>query len=235
MNKRERLISEELSELVFNGGLSNEFISYLNTIAIRSRGQEVSRDMHINNIPNEILCIIFEYVGIWRPLVKFTCYRWMLILHKHKYNRKMILEYDSPNVLSWVCKYISYGKLRTISPLDIMQIGMQNTTNWFIKNVHWSSKWARYELRCMLFKKAVERDCLLVAQCLYDCTKERDYRFLIKIKKSHLVTAYKSGNYDMFVWLDEISSGIFRDTKILKGMSVYPNKLCAYARYHNIM
>jgi hypothetical protein len=236
LSMREKIILEELSELVFSGGLSPDFITNLRTISIRATGQEITRELNINSLPNEILSIIFDYTGKWKPLIKFTCYRWSYLLNKCKYDRDKILGYNSETVIGWICKGIDYSKLRDINVKGMLSKNIENSLMWFIKNSHNREYSGSHSLHCQLFCSALECDCSRIAKYIYyDMCKNGNYgESGIRVRKKHFMCANNAGNLDMFMWLNEISKYKFENTHILMGIIIHPS-IISYAQYRGFV
>lgn len=206
-------ILAEVYEFMQNNKLSNTFIQDLEILLARAKNM-VDIPL-IFNLPNEVMMIIFKFVGCYKPLVKFTCYRWKCLI-KDTYSKGILLYYNSANILNWACKGIKVEKIKAIKWRDMMKNIFPNSPRpensliWLFDYNRYKHGWSFY---CMIFHEAVQYGYLEFAKHLY---VKNHFPNSIKINLKHIKLAIYNNDVEMFEWLHKTTGRQFRNEKIVK-------------------
>lgn len=203
----EKKIIDDLYEFIYNNQVSDKFIHELEVFIIRSRN--IINKPLIFQLPNEILCMIFDYIGIYNPLAKNVCYRWKT-LTKNIYPRNIFV-YNSGKILDWICKDVKLWRIKDIKWQNMMEheIKYEQSIIW-LYNFHGSSiDWSVF---CMIFYNSIVNKCLEVAKHLY---AQSHYNKKLKISLKLIKRAIYNNDIKTFEWLHNISNKQFKKEKIV--------------------
>lgn len=227
MSAEENAILDAIDRLMIASCPSQNFVTELQLVTYQIRCQQLTTIRDINALPTEILLMIFDTIPDWKPLVRYTCYRWYQILRKYKLNKQHVLRYKSESILDWLFGHCDKHRFARESLDQHIYRGNDHYVAWLMKNTTLGMI-SLHSRRCSLFNIAISSGCILSAKYLYKTAGSQR----IKISSSHFT---KARTLKVFQWLDEITDYKYRGMQIIVLESGSDLGLVRYALEHKLI
>jgi hypothetical protein len=186
MYTSERYLLKGLSDWIYNGTPTKQFIEQLQLLSLRSQNYQ-HNGVSINTLPNEILMLVFDYVGIYKPLVKQVCHRWFILLYKFRITRKVIPRYNITTI-NYLFSFLHVSKQISFSVIGYIRKDYEDFVIYLMRKTYYRHN-TTSQYQSKMCAEAIYHNCERIAKELFNKS--------IRIKKSHFISAINNGNYEM--------------------------------------